>query len=166
MVDRLIDRVARALELALAALFVFAVLLNFANVVGRYLVGRSILWADEIEVFIMVGMTFLGAIVVTWRRDHLRMDALSRLLPSGAQSALRLLELIVMAGLCGFVFWQSWDYTRRIFMIGRVSDQAGLPMWIPHASLAAGFGCIFLVCLWFGWRMARPAARQPGGTTR
>ena len=79
MVDRLIDRVARALELALAALFVFAVLLNFANVVGRYLIGRSILWADEIEVFIMVGMTFLGVIVVTWRREHLRMDALSQI---------------------------------------------------------------------------------------
>jgi C4-dicarboxylate transporter DctQ subunit len=158
----MIDRVARALELALAALFIFAVLLNFSNVVGRYLFRRSILWADEIEVFIMVGMTFLGVIVVTWRREHLRMDALSRLLPDKAQSALRALELLVTAGLCGFVFWQSWDYTQRMFMIGRVSDQAGLPMWIPHASLAVGFGGIFLVCLWHGWRAARPLTTRDG----
>jgi TRAP-type C4-dicarboxylate transport system permease small subunit len=50
-----------------------------------------------------------------------------------------------------------------MFMIGRVSDQAGLPMWIPHASLAAGFGFIFLVCLWHGWRMARPLPARDEG---
>ena len=39
MIDRIFDRVARVIELVLAVAFIFAVLLNFANVVGRYLFG-------------------------------------------------------------------------------------------------------------------------------
>ena len=64
MIDRLLDRMARLIELVLAVAFILAVLLNFANVVGRYLFGLSLLGSDEVEVFVMVAMTFLGAVVV------------------------------------------------------------------------------------------------------
>ena len=56
--------------------FILAVMLNFTNVVGRYLFGLSLLGSDEVQVFIMVAMTFLGAAVVTRRNQHLRMDVL------------------------------------------------------------------------------------------
>jgi TRAP-type C4-dicarboxylate transport system permease small subunit len=32
--------------------------------------------------------------------------------------------------------------------IDRRSDLANLPMWIPHMSLAVGFGLIALITLW------------------
>ena len=57
-------------------------LLNFTNVLGRYLFGISLLGSDEVQVFIMVGMTFLGAAVVTRRNLHLRMDVLVRFMPA------------------------------------------------------------------------------------
>ena len=57
MIEKVFDRVARALELVLAIAFIAAVLLNFTNVVGRYLFGLSLLGSDEVQVFIMVGMT-------------------------------------------------------------------------------------------------------------
>lgn len=66
----------------LALLFIVAVLLNFTNVVGRYLFGISLLGSDEVQVFIMVGMTFLGAVVVTQRNQHLRMDVLVGFMPA------------------------------------------------------------------------------------
>jgi TRAP-type C4-dicarboxylate transport system permease small subunit len=65
VIDKAFDRLARAIELILALAFILAVLLNFTNVVGRYLFGLSLLGSDEVQVFIMVGMTFLGAAVVT-----------------------------------------------------------------------------------------------------
>ena len=43
------------IERALAVAFVFAVCLNFANVIGRYAIGHSILGADEVQIYIMVG---------------------------------------------------------------------------------------------------------------
>ena len=57
MIDRVFDRIARIIEVTLALAFIFAVLLNFTNVLGRYLFGISLLGADEVQIFIMIGMT-------------------------------------------------------------------------------------------------------------
>jgi TRAP-type C4-dicarboxylate transport system permease small subunit len=35
-----------------------------------------------------------------------------------------------------------------MFNIGRVSDMAGVPMWLPHGAVAVGFGLMaFIGCL-------------------
>jgi TRAP-type C4-dicarboxylate transport system permease small subunit len=41
-----------------------------------------LLGSDEIQVFIMVAMTFLGAAVVTRRNEHLRMDVFVKFMPN------------------------------------------------------------------------------------
>src|ERR1700730_9534666 len=90
MIGTILDRLARVLELVLAFAFMVAVLLNFTNVVGRYLFGLSLLGSDEVQVFIMVAMTFLGAVVVTRRDEHLRMDVLAQRAPEGVRLVLRI----------------------------------------------------------------------------
>ena len=92
MIDKAFDRIARAIELVLAVAFIMAVVLNFTNVVGRYLFGISFLASDEVQVFVMVGMTFLGAAVVTRRHEHLRMDVLVQFMPGPVRLALRIAE--------------------------------------------------------------------------
>lgn len=142
------DRVARALELALALAFIAAVLLNFFNVVGRYLFGISLLGADEVQVFVMVAMTFIGAVVVTRRNQHLRMDVLVSLMPGWLQLALRISEQLLLVALAGFVVSQSYFYASQMFQLGRTSDMAGVPMWIPHGVVALGFALILVTAAW------------------
>jgi TRAP-type transport system small permease protein len=164
VVDRIFDAVTRALERILALAFIGAVGLNFVNVVGRYIVGWTYLGADEIQIFIMVAMTFLGAVVVTWRNQHLRMDVLAQLCPKPVQIALRWIELALVVVLCGFVFVQSWTYTTQMFRLGRLSDTADVPMWIPHGAVAIGIGLIALITVWRGAQalVRHRAAPQPG----
>ena len=164
MIDRVFDRIARIIEVTLALAFIFAVLLNFANVLGRYLFGVSLLGADEVQIFIMVGMTFLGAAVVTRRNLHLRMDVLVQYLPVPVRLALRVVEQVLLAAIACFVLTQSYFYARQIFRIGRTSDMAGVPMWIPHGTVALGFGLILVVALWNLDRMARRMPERSGGT--
>ena len=147
VLDRAFDRVARIIELALAVAFIFAVLLNFANVIGRYVLGHSLLGAEEVQVFIMVAMTFVGAAVVSQRNMHLRMDVLVRFMPEPVRLWLRLIELLLLIVLAGVVVTQSALYAQRMFSIGRTSDMAGVPMWIPHGMVAAGFGLMLIVAL-------------------
>ena len=165
MIDRIIDRVARVIEVTLALAFLVAIALNFANVIGRYVIGTSILWADEVQIFIMIAMTFIGAAVVTWRREHLRMDVVAKLLPLPVQKLLKVIELLLVLVLTGFVLYHSFDYTRRMYDIGRTSDTAGVPMWIPHGSVALGFGLEALVALVMCWRLlagGERGASEPG----
>ena len=91
-----------------------AVLLNFGNVVGRYVFGVSLLASDEVQVFIMVAMTFLGAVVVTRRNEHLRMDVLVQFMPKAIRLALRIAEQIVLITLAGFVLSQSYFYASQM----------------------------------------------------
>lgn len=167
VIDNVFDRVARAIELALAVAFIFAVLLNFANVIGRYLLGISLIGADEVQIFIMVGMTFLGAAVVTRRNLHLRMDVLVRFFPRPIQLLLRILEQLLLIALAGFVLTRSYLYASQMLRIGRTSDMAGVPMWIPHGTVALGFALMLIVAVWGLIRMAQQmTARAASGETK
>ena len=136
------------IERTLAYAFIVAVGLNFCNVVGRYGFGVTILSADEIQIFIMVFMAFLGAAVVAWRGQHLRMDVVVNTLPASLRRLVRIFELAVVAILASFVLWNSTYYAQQMFNFGRVSDMGRVPMWIPHGAVAAGFGLIeFVACL-------------------
>ncbi len=149
MIDRIFDRIARIIEVTLALAFIFAVVLNFANVLGRYIFGISLLGADEVQIFIMIAMTFLGAAVVTRRNLHLRMDVLVRFLPTPVQLVLRVAEQLLLVALACFVLTQSYFYARQM-------------LWIPHGMVALGFGLmlIFAVCKLL--RLARRMPDQPG----
>jgi TRAP-type C4-dicarboxylate transport system permease small subunit len=144
-IGRIGDRVASTLEVALAVAFIAAVCLNFANVIGRYVVGESIFGADEMQVFVLVWMAFLGAAIVAWRGQVLRMDVLARRFPPSLRALLEAAELAVVAILAAFVCVRSSLYVAQVFAFGQVSDLAEIPMWIPHGAVAVGFGLIALI---------------------
>ena len=141
------NRLMNAIERILALAFIAAVCLNFANVVGRYGFGRSIAAADEIQIYIMVFMAFLGAAVVSWRRQHLRMDVLVRFLPRKVRRGLGFLELALVAAVAGFALVQSWRYSAQMLALGRTSDVGGIPMWIPHGAVTLGFFLLLIASL-------------------
>ena len=135
----------KAIERVLALAFIFAVCLNFANVIGRYVIGRSISGADEVQIYIMVWMAFLGAAVVASRRQHLRMDVLVQFLPEKIRTGLVVFEVGLVLVLAAFTLVQSVRYTWQMAVLGRMSDVGGIPMWIPHSAVAVGFGLIAIV---------------------
>jgi TRAP-type C4-dicarboxylate transport system permease small subunit len=148
MIEQLGDRLARAVEWILAIAFIVAVCLNFANVIGRYILGVSMIGADEVQVFILVWITFLGAAVVSWRKLHLRMDVLVHRFPEPVRVGLQLAEMLLVVVLSSFVLYHAWLYTRRIVALEQVSDLAEIPMVIPHSAVVAGFGLMALIAVW------------------
>jgi TRAP-type C4-dicarboxylate transport system permease small subunit len=163
MIDRIVDRAAGAVVTLLGLVFIGAVCLNFANVVGRYAFGRAIFGADEVQTYIMVWMAFVGAAAVTWRNAHLRMDVLVTSLPARLQAALRLVELALMIATALFVLVQSWRYVGQMAAMGRRSDAAEIPMAVPHAAVAVGFGLIAAIALWRLVRIRADARRGAAG---
>ena len=137
-----IDALATALEKLLGAALIVAVLYNFVNVVGRYIVGQTFISADEVQIYIMVYIAFLGAAVATWRRVHLRMDVLVHRLPRAVQAALGATELALVLVLAGFVLYVSSGYVQQMAGLDARSQNAGIPMWIPHSAIVLGFGLI------------------------
>jgi TRAP-type C4-dicarboxylate transport system permease small subunit len=140
--NRSIEALALALERLLGAALIVAVLYNFVNVVGRYVFGQTFISADEVQIYIMVYIAFLGAAVTSWRRMHLRMDVLAQRLPRAVQAALGAIELALILVLAVFVLYVSSGYVKQMAGLDARSQNAGIPMWIPHSAIVIGFGLI------------------------
>ncbi|HEY8578491.1 MAG TPA: TRAP transporter small permease [Beijerinckiaceae bacterium] len=154
-----IDRLLRGLELALGLLLIGMVLLNFLNVALRYGFGESLLGAEEIQVYAMVWMTFLGAAIVTWRNAHLRMDAISVRFHPRVRAALAWAEAALALVVVGYVLRQSWLFVGRVMRLEQLSDVAHVPMWIPHSAVVVGLALVTLL-------LVVRAARLRGGADR
>jgi len=159
MLDKIFNILPRAIELLLAVAFMLAVCMNFMNIIGRYAFGYTFLGADEVQVYIMIWMTFLGAAVVTWRDQHLRMDVLIRCLPRTAQRLVHALRATIFLILAIFVASVSFQYTAKMFTLGQTSDMARIPMWLPHGAVVLGFTLIAVMILYTGAMAAY--GRQP-----
>lgn len=154
LLERMMDGALRALEWLLGLLLIAMVVFNFANVVGRYGFGTTMLGAEEVQVFAMVWLTFLGAVIVTWRSLHLRMDAISVHFPAVIKTVLRWAEAVIALGTLGYFLQYSWLFVSRVKRIDQLSDAAHVPMWIPHSAVLVGFGLIALMLV---LRALRPA---------
>jgi C4-dicarboxylate transporter DctQ subunit len=141
------ERALRLMQRVLALLFIAAVVLNFANVVGRYVFGSTIPGADELQLDVLIGMCFLGTVLVSARRAHLRMDLLAQRLPAAGQFILRMLDGLLVCGLCGFAAWQSTRYAAQLYDLGARSDDLQLLTWPVHALLALGLWLMALIAL-------------------
>jgi TRAP-type C4-dicarboxylate transport system permease small subunit len=150
MIDQLL-RGARALVAVLrvvaGVLLIASVLLNFANVVGRYFLSDSIYWAEEAMLFLMVGCVFLGNGVVAWSGRQLRMDVIVGMMPVAVQKILALLSeltfLVVAIAVIAFacpVIRDLWSFDQR-------SQSAEIPMYIPQAMVPIGLSIMVLLVI-------------------
>jgi TRAP-type C4-dicarboxylate transport system permease small subunit len=151
------DTIAWAVERVLALGLIVAILFNVINVAGRYVTGFTLTGVDEVEIYLLIWIAFLNAAVVSWRRDHLRMDLIVKALPMPLQRAIYVFEAVVLLAVTAFVGYYSFLYVQRIFRLGIVSDMAHVPTWIPHSAVFIGFGLMALIALYRGIALLRRA---------
>jgi TRAP-type C4-dicarboxylate transport system permease small subunit len=82
----------RVFEWTLYAFFALLVIIVFFNVFSRFLLNNSLPWAEELSRFLLVWITFMGAVLVNNKFEHMRLDLLSQTLHG---KTLVLVELIV-----------------------------------------------------------------------
>lgn len=162
MFERVGNRIVTVAECLLALGLILAILLDFMNVVGRYTGAFSILGIDEVEIYILIWVAFVGSAAVTWRRQHLRMDVFVEACPMHIRRLVTVVEMAVMLVVTAFVGMQSYAYVAKIYALGSVSDIAGIPMWIPHSAVCLGFFAIAVIVLVRGFERLRAPDRVKG----
>ena len=142
---RAVDRMISALLVLLGAVLLLLMMLGLWNIVSRYLFDKAILWADEISVFGIIAMTWLGAVVCAWRGAEIRMSILIDLLPARVRRWIDMLQEAVIGGLSLWLAWLSWGYVSRLFTFGMKSDAARIPVWTVHVTVTIGLVGIGLI---------------------
>jgi len=151
---RVLRSTTSLIETLLGLAVIAAVLLNFANIVGRYVLGRAIVGADETLIYIMLGIVFVGIIVVTARDAHLRMSMMADLAPELFRRWLRRLEWLILALVAGFVAWIATSISLQLQGFGQRSLSANIPMWLPHGVVAFGLAATAAIAVWMCLRGA------------
>ena len=145
---RAFTSLAKWVERLFGLVFCAVVLLNFASAALRYAGGRALIGADEVQVYAMVWLIFLGAGVAGARHMHLRMDIFVQKLAPGPARWRALLEAALSLGVCGLMTWVSFNFASEMMSMGQRSDGAGIPMWLAHAAPAVGFLGLALASGW------------------
>jgi TRAP-type C4-dicarboxylate transport system permease small subunit len=120
-------------------IFAGVVFLNFVSAAMRYTGMPALIGADEVQVYLMVWLIFLGASIVAWRHHNLRMDVLVDKLSPNISWYRGFIESILMFIVCGVMVWISFGFVRQMIEMDQSSDGAGIPMWIPHSAVLVGF---------------------------
>jgi TRAP-type C4-dicarboxylate transport system permease small subunit len=147
MLSRQVEGLMRASRVLLGTLLLASIALNFANVVARYGFARPFEWAEELTTIILIWCVFLGAALVTWNDDHLRMTIASDRLPPAWQRALHVASTACMVGILGFLLYQSWRVVWFMASMGQRTAVTEMPSAIPHAAIPIGFALMLLAIL-------------------
>jgi TRAP-type C4-dicarboxylate transport system permease small subunit len=138
----------RLIRGVLGVLILAGVALNFANVVGRYVFLAPIIWAEEVLVFIMVWCVMLGATLVTWDDQHLRMDAVHHLAPRRARRWLAIVSTLAFLLAAVVVLVQSLRVLALAARTGQRSVVADIPMVVPFAAIPLSFAIMLVMLAW------------------
>jgi TRAP-type C4-dicarboxylate transport system permease small subunit len=163
-----------------AVLLLVAVAINAANIIGRYCAVECeaalervhldpvayvvplhpIGWADEIMLFLLVGMVFLGNAIVGFEGRSLRMDIVLHALPRGLRRALEAATDLAMIAVCATLIVLGWPAVQMLAEFNQRSEAADIPLAIPQALVPIGLGLnAFLV----GIRLIASLRRTPPG---
>jgi TRAP-type transport system small permease protein len=112
------------------------------QVFGRYVLGRSPAWAEELARYLMVWLTFLGAAAVLREGGHLTVTALFDALPDKGKRALLWIRDAGMLGVCLLMAVKSWQFA--MLNLSQETAAMEIPMTIPNLAMAVGFALLSL----------------------
>jgi TRAP-type C4-dicarboxylate transport system permease small subunit len=132
--------------LVIAALSLLGIVaINGANVVLRYFFGSPFSWAEELMLFLMILGVFTGAVAVTWRNLHIRIDTLVDRLPPAWRRAVSVVATLVSIGILAVVVIASSRLVALLQEMDQRSDALNAPSWIPQSFLTIGLTLVALM---------------------
>src|SRR3984957_12285381 len=129
------------------SLFLVAVVLNIVNVIGGYVFGMPVFWAEEALTFTVIWIVFLVAGTITYRGAHLNMDLVFSRMPADLQRAVRIAILIALIVFTIYTAGQSWKAVELHYLTGGVTAGTNIPLVVPHAALLFGFSFMALAAI-------------------
>jgi C4-dicarboxylate transporter DctQ subunit len=143
---RLLDRALAGLEFGLIVLLLgFAAILNVSQVAARYFLNLSISSFEEISVYLIIWMVFVGASHAERLGQNISLDLAHEYLPETARRMLWRIADGALAILALVLAYSAFDAVAFSKMLGETSvSRLSAPIWIIMAVMPASFVVIAL----------------------
>jgi TRAP-type C4-dicarboxylate transport system permease small subunit len=155
---KVLDLYCQAIKFVIALCLAVMVVLVFGNVVLRYVFNSGITVSEELSRWLMVWLTFLGAIVALREHAHLGVDTLVLMLPPIGKRICFVLSYVLMLYADWLLLAGSWKQT-----LITAGDRA--PATNLSVGLFYGAGVVFgvsagVILLYDLWRVLTGAASE------
>ena len=137
---RIGDSMADAFSYGAAVALLVIVGICAINVTRRYIFGMAWSWAEEAMVYLMIYIVFAGAVTITWRNTHMRIELIIDRLPPTARNIAVLLGTLLTVVVLGTMSYFSSQVVMTLYAFDQKTDALEMPMWIPQSFIAIGFG--------------------------
>lgn len=108
-------------------------------IIQRYVLGRPLLWGDEMLGYVLVALVMFGAAEALRRGDHIAIDLLTASTQGKSRWLLALwshLAVLIFALILGY---SAWDAVSFAYDFGEYSaGSMEVPTWIPQLPMLLG----------------------------
>lgn len=111
---RLLGRLVALVEWWAVCLLAGLVVVVCLGVFFRYVLNASLVWYDEFASYMLVWLTFYGAIVADYHRRHISFDLLVDKLAPPVRRAVDFTAELAVLGFQFVLFWYGWELTQRM----------------------------------------------------
>lgn len=137
-----LDRAGRSLENASLVVLLGALLvLGVGQIVLREVFSTGFPWADELLRLLVLWIAMVGSIAACRDNRHIRIDALSHILPARAIVLVRAAVDLFAAAVCGVVAWHTGRYLALEIEYGD-TVLVDTPAWLAHLIVPLGFALL------------------------
>jgi C4-dicarboxylate transporter DctM subunit len=131
-------------KLSAIALVVAGVVLTI-GVLSGHVMGRAIVWQDEVTIFLIVGAVFLSSGFVQDKRGHVGIEVLASYLSPRANHARYLVVDAIAFSFIAIFAFQAGHLLQESIIEGQSTHSAwGPPLWIPYSLLTFGMAMLAL----------------------
>ncbi len=106
----------------------------FLQFFSRYVMNDSIGWTEEIARYLLIGVTFVGAIIATRKGSHIAIELLYAWLPPEPR---RLLASAVDVLMIGVYAWMAWTCGKLALRTNQSMVSLDLPKSVIYWTVAA-----------------------------
>lgn len=161
-VEKVIKCLTKGLNWFILIIMGIMVTITSAQVFCRYVLGSALSWPEEINIFLMAWLTFIGSAIALAEGSHMGVSFFVEHLPAASQKYIQL-----FGDFCVLIFLLVMTYygwAVAIQFVNVVSDDLEIPMVYPRISIfAGGIIMVFLVCCHIVNDFQKLGARRAGG---
>lgn len=136
IIDDVISRF-EAVLLAIGVLIMATV--SVANVIGRFAFGESLFFAEELNQFLIVLITFVGIGYAARKGRHIRMSAIYDSLPDFWRKGLMVVIALSTAAAMFLLAYYSYIYIEKVYATGRIAPSLRVPIYLTFLWVPIGF---------------------------
>lgn len=127
------------LDLIIAAIaFIILVVTTFGGVIMRYLIGSPIIWAEEVQLWCFLWMTFFGSGAAFRFGSHVAVEIIFEKLSASLKKKVTIINYLIIMAILAYVCVLGGDLIALMLKIGKETSILRVPYWFINAVIPVG----------------------------